>query len=154
MSQVEGFGVVRLRGEVEATLTCMRTGQIKASRSGRNLVVSVGAEELAKIVASSTSGTRPTHMGIGTSTTAPAAAQTNLIGTATRRSLNSTSRSTNQITYSCTFGTGIGTFTVQEAGLFNASVSGQMFARWLTGAFSKAATDSLTITWRLTFGTM
>lgn len=148
------FGLLRLRGDVEAVLRDARTGRIKATRSGHNLVVTLGAEEIAKIVASATSGTRPTHMGIGTSTTAPAAAQTNLIGTATRRSLNSTSRSTNQITYSCTFTTGIGTFTVQEAGLFNASAAGTMFARWLTGAFVKGASDSLTITWRLTFGTM
>lgn len=153
MSQGE-FGTLRLRGDVEAVLRDARTGQIKATRHGHNLVVTVGAEEIAKIVASSTSGTRPTHMGIGTSTTAPAAAQTNLVGTATRRALNSTSRSTNQITYSCTFTTGIGTFTVQEAGLFNASSAGTMFARWLTGAFAKGASDSLTITWRLTFGTM
>lgn len=148
------FGVLRLRGDVEAVLKDAHTGQIKASRSGHNLVVTVGAQEIAKIVASSTSGTRPTHMAIGTSTTAPTAAQTDLIGTATRRALGSTSRSSNQITYSCTFGTGVGTFTVQEAGLFNAASAGQMFARWLTGAFVKGSTDSLTITWRLTFGTM
>lgn len=148
------IGFLKVKGEVEMVLTDMRTGKIKATRKGTNLVVTDGAVELAKIITSATSGTRPTHMGIGTSTTAPAAAQTNLIGTATRRALSSTSRSSNQITYSCTFGTGIGTFTVQEAGLFNAAVSGQMFARWLTGAFSKASTDSLTVTWRLTFGTM
>lgn len=154
MSQAEGFGLLRIRGDVEMTLVDVRTGQIKASRAGRNLVVTVGAEELAKIVASSTSGTRPTHMAIGTSTTAPAAAQTDMQGTATRRSLTSTTRSTNQITYSCTFTTGIGTFTVEEAGLFNAAVAGQMFARWLTGSFTKGASDALTVTWRLTFGTM
>lgn len=154
MLQADGFGVVRLRGEVEAVLTDMRTGRIKKSIKGHNLIVTVGAQEIAKIVASSTSGTRPTHMAIGTSTSAPVAAQTDLVGTATRRPLGSTSRSSNQITYSCTFGTGVGTFTVQEAGLFNAAAAGQMFARWLTGAFVKGSTDALTITWRMTFGTM
>lgn len=148
------FGVVKLRGDVEAVLTDMRTGKVRQRAYGRNLVVTLGATEIAKIVASATSGTRPTHMAIGTSTTAPAAAQTDMIGTATRRALGSTSRSNNQITYSCTFGTGVGTFTVQEAGLFNAAVAGTMFARWLTGAFAKGSTDSLTVTWRLTFGTM
>lgn len=153
MSQGE-FGILKIRGSVEAVLTDMRTGKIKATSKGNNLIVTVGAQELAKIVTSATSGTRPTHMGIGTSTTAPVAAQTDLIGTATRRALTSTVRSSNQITYTCTFGTGFGTFTVQEAGLFNASSGAQMFARWLTGAFVKASTDSLTVTWRMTFGTM
>lgn len=154
MLQANGFGPLRLKGEVTAVLTDMRTGRIKLTRTGKNLVVTLGAAEIAKIVASATSGTRPTHMAIGTSTTAPAAAQTDLIGTATRVALGSTSRSNNQITYACTFGTGKGTFTVQEAGLFNAVAAGTMFARWLTGAFAKASTDSLTVTWTLTFGTM
>lgn len=146
--------MVKLVGHVEATLIDARTGQIKRTVKGRNLLVTNGATELAKIITSATSGTRPTHMGIGTSTTAPAAAQTALQSTATILALGSTSRSANAITYSCTFGTGKGTGTIQEAGLFNAAAAGTMFARWLTGAFVKGSTDSLTVRWTLTFGTM
>lgn len=144
-----------VKGEVTLTLRDMlRGGRIKYQATKRNLVVSVGAIELAKIITSATSGTRPSHMGIGSSTTAPSSGQTDLQSSLYKKALGSTSRSNNQITYSATFTTGQGTGTVQEGALLTATAAGTMFARFLTGAFAKAATDQLTMTWRLTFGTV
>lgn len=144
--------MLKFWGEVELELKDMRTGKIKYQTTRRNLITSTGAIELAKIVTSATSGTRPTSMGIGTSTTAPASSQSALVAQTVRRAATPT-RSLNQISYAATFGTGVGTGTIQEGGLFNATTAGVMFARFLTGTFSKAAADSLTMTWRLTFGT-
>jgi hypothetical protein len=150
-----GFGIgLPIRGDVYVELRDMRTNTVKRTAIGRNIITTNGAIELAKIIASSTSGTRPRSMGIGSSTTAPAVGQTDLQSSLYKCTGGgiSTSRTNNQITYQKTFGTGIGTGTVQEAGLFTAS-GGTMISRFLTGAFAKASTDSLTVSWRLTFGT-
>ena len=147
-------GGLRIKGEVEVVLRDMaQGGKVKYSFKKSNLIVTAGAAALAALVANN-SGTRPSHMGIGSSTTAPAAAQTDLQSPLNRQARGSTSRSSNQITYSASFATGVGTGTVQEGGLFNAGAAGTMYARFLTGAFVKGATDALTMTWKLTFGTM
>jgi hypothetical protein len=147
---------IKLFGIVEGVLTDVRTGRIKHHFKKNNLVVTAGAALIAQVFTSATGGTRPTAMGIGTSTTAPAAAQTSLQAGEVRRTLQSTSRSSNEITYVGSFGTGVGTGTIQEGGLFNATgvAAGTMLARFLTGSFTKGATDALTLTWKLRFGTM
>lgn len=144
--------MLKFWGEVELKLVERKTGRIKYQVSKRNLITTTGAIELARILTSATSGTRPASIGIGTSTVAPATSQTALSAQTVRRNAT-TVRALNQISYSAVFATGVGTGTIQEGGLFNATTAGIMFARFLTGAFSKAAADSLTLTWRLTFGT-
>jgi hypothetical protein len=144
---------IPVRGEVHIQLKCMRTGRIKYEATKRNLIVTAGANAFAALVANN-SGTRPAAMGVGTNSTAPAAAQTDLSTPLVRKLLTSTVRSTNQITYSALFATGVGTGAIQEGGLFTATTAGTMFARFLTGLFNKASTDALTLTWKITFGTM
>ena len=153
MSDLSNIQGVSLKGEVHLQLKCMKTGQIKYEMHKKNLIVTAGANLIAQIFANS-GGTRPAAMGVGTNTTAPAIAQTDLQTALVRKALTGISRSSNVITYTALFATGVATGTIQEGGLFSATTAGTMFARFLTGAFSKASTDQLTMTWGLRFGTM
>jgi hypothetical protein len=91
------------------------------------------------------------HMGLGSGTTAAAAGDTDLetlIGS--RQSLDSTTVSSNTITYIASFGTGVSTGTVTEAALFNASTSGTMLCRVVFPAIGKQADDTMSVTWVIT----
>jgi hypothetical protein len=65
-------------------------------------------------------------------------------------SLTSRTRAVNVTTYVATFAAGSGTGTLVEAGILNANTSGTLMARLTYGAVTKAAGDSLTVTWTLT----
>jgi len=49
-----------------------------------------------------------------------------------------------------TFGAGVGTGAVTEAGIFNASSAGTMLCRTTFSVINKAAADTLGITWTVT----
>ena len=51
--------------------------------------------------------------------------------------------------YVATFGAGVATGTLTEAGIFNAASSGTMFSRTVFAAINKTASDSVTITWKI-----
>lgn len=125
-----------------------------------NIVTNAGKNALASLLNSSNTGNSVvTHMGFGTSTTAPAAADTALgteISTAgtgyARVAVTRSNPSANVIQYVATL-TGLTTpQTVQEAGLFSAVTGGTLFAHQLTGAVALSSVgDSLQITWQITF---
>lgn len=111
-----------------------------------NTVTTEGKYGLAdNILASPTKG-KPTHMAIGTGS--PGA---NALGTELdRNALTSKTRSNAVVTMVGDWAAGDGTGAITEAGIFDASSSGNM---WCSASFSvinKAAADSLTITWALT----
>jgi hypothetical protein len=60
--------------------------------------------------------------------------------------------STNIATVSTTFGAGVGTGALTEAGIFNAATAGVMLSRVVFSVVNKASTDALTITWAITIG--
>lgn len=126
-------------------------GALKDSRKVPNLVVTAGKNFIASRIKDATA-TAMTHMAVGTTATAAAAGDTTLgaeVGSS-RTALTSTTVSTNTVVYVCTFGAGVGTGALVEAGLFNASSAGTMLARTVFSTINKAAGDSLTITWTLT----
>ena len=91
------------------------------------------------------------HMGLGSGTTAAAASDTDvgsLLGS--REALDSTTVSTNTITYVSSFEAGDATGAVTEAGIFNASSSGTMLCRVVFAAINKAADDTMSVTWVIT----
>ena len=91
------------------------------------------------------------HMAVGSSTTAAAAGQTDLVSIlGSREALDSTAVSTNTVTYVSSFEAGDGTGAVTEAGIFNASSGGDMLCRTVFDVVNKQATDSMTITWTIT----
>jgi len=121
---------------------------------GENLVVDAGKELLANILQNG-GANRPSHIGIGTSNAAVAPGQTALQGTELARvafAATYPQLSGATVIYKSSFGPGVGTGTVEEAGVFNAGTLGTMLSRFLTGTFNKGAGSILDVTWSLTFG--
>jgi hypothetical protein len=139
-----------LKGELTLTLLDGE-GKVKDFRDIKNLIVQVGKNFLASAIINSS--TSPfTYMAIGTSGTAAATSDTALGAETARQVFTSSSVSTNVVTLSTTYAAGTGTGTLQEAGIFNASSSGTMLSHVVFSSISKAAADSLVITWTITVG--
>ncbi len=141
---------LKVTGDVSFVLRD-KTGKIIETKEINNLVVTTGLNYIASRMKDATA-TAMTHMAVGTGSTAAALGDTTL-GTevgASRTALTSTTVSTNTIQYACTFGAGVGTGALTEAGVFNASSAGTMLCRTVFSAINKAAGDSLTITWTIT----
>ena len=114
-----------------------------------NLVVTDGKEYVASRMKDTTKAAM-SHMAIGTGSTAAAASNAALGLEADRQALTSTTVSGAVVTYVATFGPGNGTGAITEAGLFNASSSGDMLCRTVFAVVNKGGSDSMTITWSVT----
>ena len=138
-----------LTGRVHMVLTDSM-GNIKVDRESNNLIVTVGKAFVASALI-----TVPSisflYMAVGTSTTAAAIGQTALVGSELARVATTNTNPTSVTTqFVGSFGSGVGTGTIEEAGLFSAASAGSMFSRYLTGTFTKGATDTLAVTWTIT----
>lgn len=123
-----------------------KLGDLKETRSIYNTVTTSGKNGTMDQMLLSPTLSKPTHMAIGTGS--PAA---NALGTELdRNALTSKTRSNAIVTFVGDWAAGDGTGALTEAGVFDASSSGNM---WLSASFSvvnKAAGDSLSITWTFT----
>ena len=124
-------------------------GREKARREVHNTVKTAGKEGAADQVLASPSLGKPTHMAVGTGTPGATTLGTEL----DRNALTSPTPTRNGaiVTMVGDWAAGDGTGTLTEAGVFDASSAGNM---WLSASFTaivKAAGDTLTITWTLTF---
>lgn len=125
-------------------------GEVKEVRAKDNLIVNVGKNGIAdQLLASPTIG-KPTHMAIGTGNTAAAAGDTALQTELDRNALTSKTRSTNVITMVGDWAAGDGTGALTEAGIFDASSSGNMYSRVVFSVVNKAAGDTFSVTWTFT----
>lgn len=143
--------VIRVVGQLDLVLRD-RMGRVKTRRRVRNLVTTVGKGVIANRMLAGPSQGAMTHMAVGTGGTAPAAGDTTLqaeVG-GSRTALTNASNAGNVTTYICTFGAGVGSGVLQEAGLFNAAAAGLMQNRSTFAAITKDPTDSLSITWTVT----
>lgn len=140
----------KMTGQLTLTLRDAR-GRFKQRQTVKNLVVTAGKGVAAERMKQTPSKGHMTHMAVGSGTSAAAVGNTAL-GTqiSSRVSLTSTTVSGATIAYVCTFGAGVSTGTITEAGIFNASSGGDMLCRSVFSAITKAAGDSLTITWVIT----
>ena len=131
------------------------TGKLKIALNGEtvqevnNLVVTDGKEYVASRMKDATT-TAMSHMAIGSGSTAAAAGDSSLGTELGRVALTSTSVSGAVVTYTATFGAGTGTGAVTEAGILNASSSGDLLCRTVFSVVNKGASDSMTITWTVT----
>lgn len=145
---------VKFTGNVNLVLRDAE-GQIKQEQNIKNMVVTAGKDYVTSRMIG-TSKSVMSYMGVGTSNTAAATGQTDLQTSAARSNTSftaaqSTTTTTNDtVTYTCVFGAGVGTGSLVEAGLFNAASGGDMLARTVFGVITKGASDSLTITWKIT----
>lgn len=119
----------------------------------QNLVVTSGINFICDALAKSAS--RPgvlSHIAVGTGVAAAAAGDTAL-GTEIGRGA-ATYAHTNGVasfTMTVTFAAGVATGNITEAGLLNASSGGILFNRVVFSAIPKEATDTLDITFTITF---
>ena len=140
---------LKLKGDVFITVKD-KDGNVKEERHEENLVVSAGLNFICDRMEGTSEGVM-SHMGLGSGTTAAAASDTDvgsLLGS--REALDSTTVSTNTITYVSSFEAGDATGAVTEAGIFNASSSGTMLCRVFFAAINKAADDTMSVTWVIT----
>lgn len=86
----------------------------------------------------------PYFVGVGNSGTAFAASQTDLLGTSVRKSATA-SRTSNTVTYSCTFGTSEANFEWLECGLFDAASAGTMVSRKVISLGTKTSSEEWTV---------
>ena len=148
MSQIQDE--VKLTGRLNIVLTD-ENGNVKEEVNVDNLVVTGGKGFIASRMKDATAAVM-SHMAVGTGAVAPAVGDTTLGAeiASSRTALTSTTVTTNSVAYVCTFGTGVGTGAVTEAGIFNAASVGTMLCRTTFSVINKGASDTLTITWTVT----
>lgn len=139
---------LKATGELEITLKD-EFGNVKQTAKVPNLVVTVGKTFIASRIVG-TSASTMSHMAIGTSSTAPAAADTTLGTEAGRVTLTSATSANNVVSYSANFGAGVGTGAIVEAGILNAGTAGTLLCRTTFAVINKGANDTLTINWNVT----
>ena len=139
---------VNIKGNLEVVLLD-ENGTQKDYRKVNNLVVAVGKEVIAARLLGNTLAVM-SHMAVGSSATAATTSQTALGGELGRVALDSSTRSSNTITYVATFPAGTGTGSLAEAGILNASSTGNMLCRTTFSTVTKAAGDTIVITLNFT----
>ena len=143
---------LKLSGQLNIVLKD-KAGNIKDQREVKNLVVNAGLAYIASRM-TGTSKSVMSHMALGSGTTAAAAGQTDLVSVlGSREALDSTtiSGSNNEkVVYVSSFEAGDATGAVTEAGIFNASSSGDMLCRTVFSVVNKAADDTMSVTWTIT----
>ena len=140
--------LIKVRGELKLTLSSPQ-GNVKQEIIVPNLVVTTGKNLIASRLKDTTDAAI-THMAIGTGSTAAAAGNTALGSEAGRVALTSTTVTSNAVAYVASFGAGVGTGAITEAGLLNASSSGTLLCRTVFSVINKGANDTLGITWTVT----
>jgi hypothetical protein len=141
--------IFKLTGKVHVTVT-NEHGEVVEQRAA-NLVVTTGKNFTASRMVGIASNVM-SHMAIGAGTTAAAVGDTALGSELGRVVLTAGTATNNVVTYTATFGTGVGTGAVTEAGIFNASSAGTMLCRVVFAVVNKGANDTIAITWTVTVG--
>ena len=142
---------LKLSGQLNIVLKD-KAGNVKETREVKNLVVDTGLAFIASRM-TGTSKAVMSHMALGSSTTAAAAGQTNLVSVlGSREALDSTTLtgSNKAVAYVSSFEAGDATGAVTEAAIFNASSGGDMLCRTVFSVVNKGADDVMSITWTVT----
>ena len=140
-----------IKGDLHIVVKDSKTGEVKVDRLEKNLVVTVGKDWIASRMVGTASNVMG-YMAVGTDSTAPAVGNTTLGAEVARVAVTSATASTNTVTYVATFGAGVGTGALTEAGLFNAASVGTMLSRTTYSVINKGSGDEMTVTWVITVG--
>jgi hypothetical protein len=126
-------------------------GQLKQHEEVKNVVVTVGKTYLAAwLMAASQAGMFMQYLALGTGTNAASASDTTLQTELSTRVAGTLTSSTNVWQNQGTFGPGVDTGAITEAGVLSASSAGTLLARQVFPVINKAAGDSLQVTWQVT----
>ena len=130
-------------------------GELKAVREVHNLIVNNGRDGIMDQILASPTIIKPTHMAIGTGSTAPAAGDTALGAEIDRNALTSKTRSGGVVTMVGDWAAGDGTnAAIAEAGIFSQAsgtdATHPIYSRATFTAINKGASDTLSISWTWT----
>jgi hypothetical protein len=125
-------------------------GRVKQVEEVENLITTAGRNAIVERLDSSPATGQPTHMAIGTGTTAAAAGDTTLETELDRNALSSNTASSNVLTMVGNWAAGDGTGAITEAGVLNNSSGGTLYSRAVFSVINKGASDTLAITWTYT----
>ena len=132
-----------------------KDGRLKSIELTPNTFTQYG-DRLVADAMSDRGDTLPTHMAVGTTSGGKTTASTALEAEVGRVALDSTTQGTsgddNDVVYVATFPAGTGTGALVEAGLFDDPSAGNMMAYAEFSVKNKGASDSLTVTWTVTYG--
>jgi hypothetical protein len=125
----------------------------------KNTITNAGLAEVAGLVGATGSPTEFTYLAVGTSSTAPTAADTALgaeiTDTGLARKAATVARTTTTVTNDTlrltTSWTASGSKTVEEIGIFNAASSGDMLAHALTSSRALVNGSLLSVTYDVSF---
>ena len=144
---------IEMHGHVTVTLYGP-DGQIKDQRSGHNIITTDGKDFLAsflKSAAAAASTFTAKYVAIGTDSTAETVANTTL-GIEVSRHTATVSYVSGGITrFVATFATGSGTGAIVEYGLLSSNTAGTLIGRHTSAVVNKGASDTLTVTYDVTF---
>lgn len=136
----------QLRGD----LVIRKNGVIVVDQ--KNLVVTAGKYFGVSRLISNSEFAALSAIGVGSSSTAPDVSQNDLLAQLAYQNFDAAAvRNNNSITATTTFGPGVGTGTITEAGLFNGTGAGKtMFSRSTFTGIPKGASDTVSVTWTVT----
>lgn len=131
-----------------------KDGNVKQEFETHNLVVTSGLAFITSRMTGTASAVM-THMAVGTGTVAPVTTNTTLgtqvgIVALTSQTVSTKTTTNDSITFVASFGPGVGTGALTEAGIFNAASAGTMLARSVFGVVTKGTEDTFTVTWKIT----
>ena len=147
----------KTKGQIDIKL--IRNGKTIVSKTVNNSIMDVGFAAIAGLVGNTGAITAFTYLALGTSNTAVSAEQTALgaeistnglqrVSATVSRVTTTQTNDTLQLTYTYTV---TGTSAIEEIGAFNASSSGIMLGRALTGTVNVINGDSLSMTYKFKF---
>lgn len=141
---------IKMKGSMVGVLK-KANGEVQTVRKD-NIILNAGFDFICDAIGKASG--RPNAMGyiaIGSGATAAAANQTSLTAEITRKAATYThTAGTKVMAFSTTFGAGIGTGAVCEAGVVNASSGGTFLDRLTFAVINKGVDDELTMTFQFT----
>jgi len=144
---------LKIRGKLEIILYGP-DGGVKDREVIKNTICAVGDAHVANKM-SDAGEVAMSHMAIGTGS-GGGASSTALVSELSRVALTSTTQGSgdndNDVLYVGTWGAGVGTGAITEAGIFNDPTVGTILAYQSFAVKNKGALDSLVINWTITFG--
>jgi hypothetical protein len=145
---------LKLSGQLNIVLKD-KNGKVKEERVEKNLVVNKGLAFIISRMKGTDKGVM-SHMALGSSSTAEAAGQSDLVSIlGAREVLDSTTitgTNSEKIVFVSSFEAGDATGAVKEAGIFNSgtAAAGDMLSRTTFAVVNKAADDTMAVTWTIT----
>ena len=141
---------IKMKGGMVAVLK-KANGEVQTVRKD-NIILNAGFDFICDAIGKASS--RPNAMGyiaVGSGATAPVATQTALASEITRKAASySHTAGTKVMAFSATFGAGVGTGAISEAGVVNASSGGTFLDRLTFAVINKGVDDELTMTFQFT----